>query len=143
MTVSSDSGLVHALENRISSEAAELAQELSQACFSVELGQLLAAVDFTPIVLDQRGTIGDVLRMSAAQWLALTYKEEIDRSAAKLGSSAGAHTLLLKKLASETSSAQAALVNRLTPAFFMNFCDERGLIDWPKLVEFNSGNMKG
>lgn len=32
------------------------------------------------------------------------------------------------------------LTNRLTKSFLDRFCDERGRIDWPKLVEFNSGN---
>lgn len=32
------------------------------------------------------------------------------------------------------------LANRLTKSFLDRFCDERGRIDWPKLVEFNSGN---
>ena len=141
MAVPSDSGVDQKLDDKISAEAVELAPELSQACLSVDLKHLLAAVDFTPIVLDQRFTIGEVLRTSATHWLALTYQEEINRTAARLGASADVHALLLKKLASETSSAQAALVNRLTPAFFAAFCDERGLIDWPKLVEFNSGNM--
>ncbi len=128
---------------KIAVEAEQLGQEMSQACFSVELSQLLSAVDFMPILLDRRYTVGEVLRTSAAQWLALTYQEDIHKSAAKLGSSARAHVLLTEKLASETSSAQAALVNRLTPQFFTNFCNDRGLIDWPKLVEFNSGNMNG
>jgi hypothetical protein len=33
------------------------------------------------------------------------------------------------------------LANRLTKSFLDRFCDGRGRIDWPKLVEFNSGNF--
>ena len=126
----------------IAVEAEQLGQKMSQACFSVELSQLLSAVDFMPILLDRRYTVGEVLRTSAAQWLALTYEEDIDKSAAKVGSSTRVNVLLTEKLASETSSAQSALINRLTPQFFTSFCNESGYIDWPKLVEFNSGNMK-
>lgn len=32
------------------------------------------------------------------------------------------------------------LANRLTKSFLDQYCDEKGRIDWPKLVEFNSGN---
>jgi hypothetical protein len=32
--------------------------------------------------------------------------------------------------------------NRLTREFSNQFCDESGAIDWAKLVQFNSGNMK-
>lgn len=32
------------------------------------------------------------------------------------------------------------LANRLTKSFLDKFCDDIGRIDWPKLVEFNSGN---
>ena len=126
----------------IAVEAEQLGQEMSQACFRVELSQLLSAVDFMPILLDRRYTVGEVLRTSAAQWLALTYEEDIHKSAAKLGSFARVNVLLTEKLASATSSAQSALVNRLTPQFLTNFCNESGYIDWPKLVEFNSGNLK-
>lgn len=126
----------------IAVEAEQLGQEMSQACLRVELSQLLSAVDFMPILLDRRYTVGEVLRTSAAQWLALTYEEDIDKSAAKLGSFARVNVLLTEKLASATSSAQSALVNRLTPQFLTNFCNESGYIDWPKLVEFNSGNLK-
>jgi hypothetical protein len=31
--------------------------------------------------------------------------------------------------------------NRFTRLFVDRFCDEKGSIDWPKLVEFNSGNF--
>ena len=43
----------------------------------------------------------------------------------------------------EASGAKSALFNRLFLEFFNEFCDDRGIIDWPRLVEFNSGNMKG
>lgn len=32
------------------------------------------------------------------------------------------------------------LSNRLIGQFVGRFCDDRGIIDWPRLVEFNSGN---
>ncbi len=35
------------------------------------------------------------------------------------------------------------LVNKLAAELTDRFCNDRGLIDWPKLVEFNSGNMNG
>lgn len=33
------------------------------------------------------------------------------------------------------------VINRFTGEFINRFCDERGAIDWVKLVEFNSGNF--
>ena len=38
--------------------------------------------------------------------------------------------------------AKGALLNKLSSQFSQEFCDAEGYIDWPKLVEFNSGNMK-
>lgn len=43
----------------------------------------------------------------------------------------------------EFQNARIGLVNRLSSEMTQRFCDERGIIDWPRLVEFNSGNMKG
>ena len=37
---------------------------------------------------------------------------------------------------------KSALVNRLSIDFTQRFCDQEGYIDWPRLVEFNSGNMR-
>ncbi len=37
--------------------------------------------------------------------------------------------------------AKGALLNRLSLEFSRDFCDSNGYIDWPKLVEFNSGNL--
>ncbi len=36
---------------------------------------------------------------------------------------------------------KAAASNRLIRGFTIDFCDESGQIDWPKLVRFNSGNL--
>lgn len=36
---------------------------------------------------------------------------------------------------------RAAIVNKLAEEFMVRFCNE-GRIDWPKVVEFNSGNLK-
>ena len=36
---------------------------------------------------------------------------------------------------------RVALVNRLTKEFVLGFCDDSGNVDWPRLIEFNSGNM--
>jgi hypothetical protein len=35
---------------------------------------------------------------------------------------------------------RSKVVNRFTLAFINRFCDQSGAIDWPRLVEFNSGN---
>ena len=35
---------------------------------------------------------------------------------------------------------RARVTNRFTQEFIVAFCDEQGNIDWPRLVEFNSGN---
>ena len=43
----------------------------------------------------------------------------------------------------EFQEARVGLVNRLASELTQRFCDQRGIVDWPKLVEFNSGNMKG
>ena len=37
---------------------------------------------------------------------------------------------------------RGALLNRLSLEFAKDFCDSNGYIQWPKLIEFNSGNMK-
>ena len=42
----------------------------------------------------------------------------------------------------EFEDGRGALLNKLSLEFSKDFCDEEGHIDWPKLVEFNSGNMK-
>jgi hypothetical protein len=36
---------------------------------------------------------------------------------------------------------KAQIVNAFTGEILADFCDENGLIDWKKLVEFNSGNL--
>lgn len=36
---------------------------------------------------------------------------------------------------------KAKVVNRFTNQFFDRFCDKDGMIEWPKLIEFNSGNF--
>ena len=33
----------------------------------------------------------------------------------------------------------SGMINRLTNEFFVTFCDKNGMIDWEKLVKFNSG----
>ena len=38
---------------------------------------------------------------------------------------------------------RSAIENRFTHEFIEQFCHEDGTIDWPKLVEFNSGNLRG
>jgi hypothetical protein len=38
---------------------------------------------------------------------------------------------------------RAALQNRLVLEFTEQFCRPDGQIDWPKLVQFNSGNLPG
>ncbi len=35
---------------------------------------------------------------------------------------------------------KSKIINRFTKQFIDDFCDDRGAIDWVKLVEFNSGN---
>ncbi|NKQ36511.1 MAG: hypothetical protein HF973_12945 [Chloroflexi bacterium] len=35
---------------------------------------------------------------------------------------------------------KAATINRFTKEFVERFCDKAGMIDWKKLVAFNSGN---
>jgi hypothetical protein len=35
---------------------------------------------------------------------------------------------------------KAAAINRFTKEFIERFCDQAGMIDWKKLVAFNSGN---
>ena len=42
----------------------------------------------------------------------------------------------------EFREARRGLVNKLAAELTQRFCDNRGIIDWPKLVEFNSGNLK-
>ena len=42
----------------------------------------------------------------------------------------------------EFREARRGLVNKLAAELTQRFCDDRGIIDWPKLVEFNSGNLK-
>jgi len=37
-------------------------------------------------------------------------------------------------------SGKSRIVNKLTGIFIDRFCEDTGAIDWPKLVEFNSGN---
>jgi hypothetical protein len=37
---------------------------------------------------------------------------------------------------------RAKIVNKFTKEFMVAFCKGDGQIDWPKVVEFNSGNMK-
>jgi Type II restriction endonuclease EcoO109I len=36
--------------------------------------------------------------------------------------------------------AYAPMINRFTHEFVENFCDQKGAIDWKKLVQFNSSN---
>jgi hypothetical protein len=36
---------------------------------------------------------------------------------------------------------RGSLINRLVLALLQEFCDPSGAINWPKLVEFNSGNF--
>lgn len=43
----------------------------------------------------------------------------------------------------EFREARIGLVNKLASEVTSRFGDDRGLIDWRKLIEFNSGNMKG
>ena len=43
----------------------------------------------------------------------------------------------------EFEKARGARLTKLSLEFAKDFCDSDGYIDWPKLVEFNSGNMKG
>ena len=43
----------------------------------------------------------------------------------------------------EFAKARGALRTRLSLEFGKDFCDSQGYIDWPKVVEFNSGNMNG
>ncbi len=40
------------------------------------------------------------------------------------------------------AASRAAIENKFTQQFVAEFCDEGGAIDWPKLVAFNSGNLK-
>lgn len=37
---------------------------------------------------------------------------------------------------------KSGIINLFTQEFIQNFCDSNGTVDWMKLVEFNSGNMK-
>jgi hypothetical protein len=38
-------------------------------------------------------------------------------------------------------SERSRIVNRFTKEFIDRFCDDRGAIDWVRLIEFNSGNF--
>ena len=42
----------------------------------------------------------------------------------------------------EFQESRTGLVNRLASELTERFCDSRGIVDWPKIVEFNSSNMK-
>ena len=140
------------LEIAFGEEVAPLARELRRACDRADLRQVLAFGDFNAILMDWTYSVGDVLRPCIAAWLSASFIDEIDAASARLAplfsgngdtSVARVRVSLADRLHMETSSAKAALFNRLFLEFSNEFCDDRGLIDWPRLVEFNSGNMKG
>lgn len=41
----------------------------------------------------------------------------------------------------EFKTNESAVINNLTKAFIDNYCDSTGVIDWKKVIEFNSGNF--
>ena len=140
------------LEIAVSEEVAPLARELRQACDRADLRQVLSSGDFNAILMDWTYSVGDVLSPCIAAWLGSSFADEIDAASVRLAplflgnaekSVARARVSLAHGLDMETSGAKSALFNRLYPQFFNEFCNEKGIIDWPKLVEFNSGNMKG
>jgi len=47
-----------------------------------------------------------------------------------------------KERNAEFGKKRAALANRLTMEFSIEFCNKDGAINWNKLVKFNSGNLK-
>ena len=143
-------GIDDELSATLDAEVGLLAQSLRRACEGVDLHQVLSFSDPMGILIDRTYTTGETLRPCIAQWLASSFANQIDATSAKLAALvsangevglAKAQILLADRLDRETSDAKSALLNRLSLEFSKDFCDEEGHIDWPKLVEFNSGNM--
>ena len=139
------------LEMEVDTFVAPLAQDLRRACEKVDLQQIMSFSDLTAILIDRPYTVGETLRPCIVQWLASSFGYEIGSTSVRLAalvsgngetSVAKVRVLLADKLETETYDAKAALLNRLSLEFFNEFCDEEGIIDWPKLVEFNSGNLR-
>ena len=150
-TIESGTHVDRVLENVLRAEVAPLARDIRQACESADLWQVLSFNDLPSVLVDRPGAISQILRPCIARWLGSSFAESMDSASIKLsslmqgsGQASLAETklLLAYELDSETYADKAGLLNRLSLRFFEEFCDINGYIDWPKLVEFNSGNMK-